>query len=194
MAGVNITGTQEQKRRLQAIRRAANRTVMSATMSYVQQVIQERTEQGQFLNGRNKKYSRKGWLYKINGDRRLRKYYISKLKGKKKSNARYVFLERGYEQYRELHGKQTAYVDLMYKGYKGGMIGNMNKITAQDKRGTLGFRSTWHAQKAYWLSVAGAGKNKVRYEFFGLSKKEKTAVFNEYDRNLTQQLKALGII
>lgn len=195
--GITITGADAQVDRLQRIADAANASVMKKTMFFVRRLIVKRTEQGEFLNKSKPKYSTAGALYRLNSGA-LKKAYRKKLGGgygggmkKGDSGARWIFLERGYEQYRQIHGRQISHVDL---NYDGDMVASMNDITAKKGYGSLGFLQKDEQRKARWLSEMGAGKNKVKYEFFGLSPKEKDRVGRVFEDAWTEQLKAMDVI
>jgi len=194
MAGIKITGADRQISRLQAIRKAANAQVMQKTMFFLRNRIAQRTMQGEFLNKSNAKYSTAGALYKIT-TQALKKEYLGRMKGtrvkKGESTARFVFLERGYHQYRNIHGRQTNYVDL---NFDGAMLAAMNDISSSHGYASLGFTNSKEENKANWLSNMGAGKNKVKYEFFGLTEEDKDAVFSVFEEELTESLRELGVI
>src|SRR5699024_10781374 len=121
--GIKIKGAGEQISRLQRIADAANASVMKKTMVFIQGLIEKRTARGEFLNKSNAKYSTAGALYK-QSSQALKRHYLSKMTGIKKggskkkssSTAQWVFLENGYQQYRDIHGRQTSYVDLDFDG------------------------------------------------------------------------------
>lgn len=195
--GISITGADQQVKRLQNIADAANKSVMRKVMVFTRQIIVNRTEQGEFLNKSKPEYSTAGALYRINSNA-LKRAYRKKLRGgygggmkKGDSTAKWIFLERGYAQYREIHGRQINYVDL---NYKGDMMASMNKIEAKHGYGSLGFLQKDEAQKARWLSELGAGKNKIKYEFFGMGSKEKDRIADKFEEEWTAQLKALDVL
>lgn len=194
MAGIKVTGTGKQIERLQNIAKAANASVMKKTMFFIRNLIVQRTERGEFLNGSGKKYSTAGALYRITSQA-LKREYLRRMKGTRKkkgeSTARFIFLEKGYMQYRQIHGRQVGFVDL---NFTGDMMASMNDIQARDKYASLGFRSATEAKKARFLSEMGAGKNKIKYEFFGISEAEKDRALDVFDQAWSAQLKELGVL
>jgi len=197
MAGVNVKGLDEHQARLKKLQDAVNASLMAKVGQAGVNIIQDRTERGEFLNpGAKKTYSKAAALFSMKGSAQLKKYYRSKLKGGRRkggmkkgdSTARFVFLENGYMQYREIHGKQAAFVNLMFSG---GMMDGMFH-SATDDAAILGFRDERDRKLAYYHSIAGAGKSKVIREFFGFSEPEKDMLFEIFENEVDDFLATLN--
>jgi hypothetical protein len=196
MSGIHIKGDDEVIALFRLLEEVINESVTLPPAQLAINLIKQRTAQGKFLNGSGKQYSKAGALFAIGGSNALKRHYRSKLRGgnrkggmkKGDSVAKWVFLENGYYQYRSLHNKQVAFVNLHFSG---NMMTNLRVQKVEEKKVSIGYEDgTIHAKKAYWLSMAGAGKNKKKYEFFGLDEKEESLVFDKFKKEVNEFINA----
>lgn len=192
MSGIRLTGLKETLERFKKAEQAVNAQIMGAVATYGENLIKQRTDKGEFLNGSGKQYSKAGAIFPISGGAKLKQYYISQLKGDgKNSSARYVFLEQGYFQFRQLTNKQVAFVNLNYTGK---MLNGMRSVSEGDNKAVISFERAEDRIKAYYLSVAGAGKNKIVYDFFGFTEKDKDQMMDLFETEVTEWLQGNDVL
>ncbi|MBO6572124.1 MAG: hypothetical protein JJ958_06715 [Balneola sp.] len=212
MSGIRVTGLKETLERFKKAEKAVNTQLMLGVATYGENLIKQRTDKGEFLNGSGKQYSKAGAIFPIAGSAKLKQHYRSKLIGanskfqlfgrsgeewkrrgirKDDSIARYVFLENGYFQFRQLTNKQVAFVNLNYTGK---MLNGMRSISEGDNKAVISFERAEDRIKAYYLSFAGAGKNKIVYDFFGFNEKEKDQMMDLFETEVTEWLRGNDVL
>lgn len=192
MSGLKVTGLKETLERFKKAEKAVNAQLMLGVATYGENLIKQRTDKGEFLNGSGKQYSKAGAIFPISGGAKLKQYYISQLKGDgKNSSARYVFLEQGYFQFRQLTNKQVAFVNLNYTGK---MLNGMRSVSEGDNKAVISFERAEDRIKAYYLSFAGAGKNKIVYDFFGFNEKDKDQMMDLFETEVTEWLQGNDVL
>lgn len=84
-----------------------------------------------------------------------------------KSGALWYVVNGGYASLRELRG-QSSESDFLQA--TGRMLGAITTLRATDNEIAVGFSDAKQAQKAFWLTVSGAGKSRALWRFMGLTK------------------------
>lgn len=87
----------------------------------------------------------------------------------------------GYIKFRQAKGRKIAPVDLNFTGEMMGAI-STRRVAQGIQR--IYFTRAEAAQKAVYHNVLGAGRGKVKREFFGFSKKEKTRLGRIFRKRL----------
>lgn len=83
------------------------------------------------------------------------------------SDALWYVVAGGYKSLRELRGQNT---EGDYLQVSGRMLGALTTLRANPNEIAIGFSDAKQAQKAFWLTVQGAGKSRALWRFMGLTK------------------------
>lgn len=177
--------------------RLINRALLLQIGSRVLLVIKERTLAGKFLPGStgSSKYSTTpmplpfGALQKtVQNSMTVRNLIDSEeaVVFKSKAGKKWILLKGGYEQFRELAGKQTDHVTLTWTGQ---MIRDL-KVKSVDVRSatvTIGFTDARSEEIADYHQNKGAGKAKITHKFLGLTGTEFNQLLDYISRLLVRR-------
>lgn len=151
-------------------------------------IIQERTLRGEFLEGSTTQgYSTKtAYMPYPALEERVGKSVWARVKNKQDGlmwsyigkNRKWVKVEGGYKRLREITGRETDRVDLNWRG-GAGMMHAFAKPVIDEINNTIviKFSNTEAGTLAYYHTI-GAGKNRIRRIFMGLTQPEITAILN----------------
>ena len=131
---------------------------LAKASAYEISAIKDRTFKGRDVFGSNfVPYSRKSYFFNT---------------APEGATPKYKTFQGGYAEYRRYKGRQSGFVDLNFTGQ---MFSSLTSRIVPSK-GTLFFRQAQENKKAYYHDEAGAGKTKVRRQFFSISKKEEVNI------------------
>jgi len=133
------------------------------------QLLQEQIKQGIDENGKPYKYSTRPFARpftnKIKNQRQLKndgKISVTTTK----SGKRWMVITGGYRSYRELIGRNP---DGDFLQDSGAMLQSLTVKKRSATDAVITFSDAKSAQKAFWLSVSGAGKSRSLWKFMGLT-------------------------
>lgn len=89
------------------------------------------------------------------------------------SGALWYVVNGGYKSLREMRGQNPEGDFLQVTGR---MLGALSTLRATDNEIAIGFTDAKQAQKAFWLTVSGAGKSRALWRFMGLTKDNQEAL------------------
>ena len=87
----------------------------------------------------------------------------------KGTNQLWILIKGGYKKYRELAGKDTSKVSLIWSGR---MMRNLGILNAGENEATLGEKDADTKLLASYHNTMGAGKSKRLHKFLGFTDKE----------------------
>jgi hypothetical protein len=140
------------------------------------QIIQERTERGEGLDGKFAGYSTNPLAVPSGiATKRARKALegAGKLKYFKRSGKLWMVVDGGYAELKKaIYKAAKAYTGTPNLQLTGQMMGSLQAKLSGENAVTLTFDNQEAARKAFYHNVSGAGKRKVLRRFLGLTEKE----------------------
>jgi hypothetical protein len=162
---------------------------MSAVMQRIAlkaiELINTQAEEGVDMDGKQYAYSTKPFAMPL-GAGRFRKSAKAMVKaGKiniiKRSDKDWAIIVGGYKALREERGLSSSSDFLQDSG---AMLRALTVEAKDEKSAIIKFSDAAAAQKAFWLTVSGAGKSRKLWKFFGLNDKSRAELMEFAAREL----------
>lgn len=138
------------------------------------ELINEQIREGKDADGKSYAYSEKPFVMP-SGAARLKKQASLEKEGKiarftTKQGSLWILVFGGYKSLREMRGQNS---DGDFLQDTGAMLRSMSAEETSATEARVVFSDPKSAQKAFWLSVSGAGRSRKLWKFFGLSKENR---------------------
>lgn len=155
-------------------------------------IIRERTTSGKYLPGSSpgvEEYSTNTFARPLGGLGKQFQNALLKSNSvevfKKDGGSTWITITGGYKKFRELAGKESSKVSMIWTGR---MMRNLGILNAANDSATLGFKSAEEKQKAEWHNILGAGKSKRKHVFMGFTDSEKLRITNLVGEEVMKRL------
>jgi hypothetical protein len=146
--------------------------------------IKQQAAEGKDIDGRSYHYSTNPFVRPVAGSvipaaslKSLEKSGEVKLFHSGKTGGLWMLIVGGYKAYRGFTGRST---DSDFLLFTGNMLGSMTGQAIGDNSIKIGFTSPREAEKAFYLSISGAGRSHKLWRFFGLNNANLKRLLDEF--------------